>query len=309
MSHPLEPGAPRIAPARPDGLIVVDKPPGMTSHDVVARVRRLLGVKRVGHGGTLDPAATGVLLVGVGRATRLLTFLLELPKTYRATMRLGVTTTTLDGDGEVVLRRPCRAGGEDVARILASFEGRGQQVPPMVSAVKVGGEPLYRKARRGEVVERAARAIEIYCCRMESFAAGDEPEATFLVRCSKGTYVRAIAADAGEALGCGAHLIALRRLAIGPFELERAVDLEALAKLAATSEPIGLSLEEAAGFLPRRDVEDDGVRLVCTGRPLPASGIVGAYGVYGLSGKLLAVYEAAGDSDRPRCVLVSDANL
>nr|MBA2530286.1 tRNA pseudouridine(55) synthase TruB [Euzebyales bacterium] len=230
-----------LAGARPalEGVLVVDKPAGMTSHDVVAAVRRLAGARRrggpkVGHAGTLDPGATGVLVVCVGRSTRLVPYLQASVKTYDARLRLGVTTTTLDAAGEVLAERDASSIDEAaLCETLKGFVGTVAQTPPMVSAVKVAGERLYAKARRGEDVERRARTVTIHDIVLADFVPGPRAEAAFLVTCSAGTYVRTLAADVGERLGVGAHLVALRRLGSGRFSLEDATDLDKLADLAA----------------------------------------------------------------------------
>jgi len=208
-----------------DGILNINKPYGITSHDVVDRVRRLSGQRQVGHAGTLDPLATGVLLVCLGIATRLAEFLMDSPKLYRAHLRLGVTTDTYDAEGTVVAERPVEVGREDVERALDRFRGPILQVPPMFSALKKGGRPLYRLARRGEIVERAPRPVEIYRLDLVEWS---PPDLTLEVLCSPGTYIRSLAHDLGEALGCGAYLVGLVRLASGEFRLEDAVDLETL---------------------------------------------------------------------------------
>lgn len=211
-----------------DGFLVVDKPAGVTSHDVVSAVRRLAGQRKVGHTGTLDPFATGVLPVALGEGTKAITFLDESVKKYRAVMRLGGATDTQDCTGLII-----RTGDwhgitasaiEDAAR---SFLGRGKQVPPMYSAIKRDGVPLYKLARKGEEVPREPREIEVYSLVIERI---ELPEVTFAVNCSRGVYVRTLANDLGERLGCGAHLVGLRRIASGPFSLDQAVSLEKLAR-------------------------------------------------------------------------------
>jgi tRNA pseudouridine55 synthase len=199
-----------------DGLAVVDKPGGCTSHDVVGRCRRIFGQKKVGHGGTLDPDATGILLVGLGRATRLLRFLAPLPKSYVAEVVLGVATSTLDDAGEVVATYDMAGVGlEDVRRAAAGLVGDIEQVPPMVSAVSVGGRRLHELARAGIEVERAARPVTVHRFQVGE---GSEPGVFRIeVDCSSGTYVRTLAADLGTALGGGAHLRRLRRTAVGSF--------------------------------------------------------------------------------------------
>jgi tRNA pseudouridine55 synthase len=206
-----------------DGLVAVDKPAGCTSHDVVGRCRRIFGQRRVGHGGTLDPDATGVLLVGLGRATRLLRFLAPLPKSYEAEVVLGAATTTLDDSGDVVATYDMSGVGlEDVRAAAAGFVGEIEQIPPMVSAVSVGGRRLHELARAGIEVERAARPVTVH--RFD-VAAGSEPGAFRIeVDCSSGTYVRSLAADLGTALGGGAHLRRLRRTAVGPFTAPTPLD-------------------------------------------------------------------------------------
>ena len=209
------------------GFIVVDKPAGMTSHDVVARVRRLLKIKKVGHTGTLDPFATGVLPMAVGEATKAIPFLDEREKEYRAVIRLGVVTDTDDLDGTIIAECPVVGIGEaDIRTVLAGFIGTLAQIPPLYSALKRNGVPLYRLARRGEEVEREARQVTIHALTVDRI---DLPDVAITVRCSRGTYVRALARDVGERLGCGAHLTELRRTASGPFTLEQARTLEQLA--------------------------------------------------------------------------------
>jgi tRNA pseudouridine55 synthase len=208
-----------------DGVLVVAKPQGLTSHDVVNRVRRLAGQRRVGHAGTLDPLATGVLLVCLGQATRIAEYLAGSTKRYRAGLRLGVATDTQDATGQVIAERPVNVTRQQVERALATLRGPILQVPPMFSALKHRGEALYRLARRGEEVERPARAITIYSLALTEWA---PPDCEFVVHCSAGTYVRTLAHDLGERLGCGAHLTALVREASGQFALDEAVPLEQL---------------------------------------------------------------------------------
>jgi tRNA pseudouridine55 synthase len=203
-----------------DGLVVVDKPAGWTSHDVVGKLRRVYGQRKVGHAGTLDPDATGVLLVGLGRATRLLRFLQEQGKAYRGRVRFGVATTTLDAAGEIVEQRPMPVSAEEVAAAMPRFVGDIEQIPPMVSAVQIGGRRLHELARKGEEVERAPRPVHVDTFVLEAFEPGPYPEATVLVECGSGTYVRTLAADLGTALGGCAHLGSLRRLRVGSFTLD-----------------------------------------------------------------------------------------
>ena len=212
-----------------NGLLIVNKPAGMTSHDVVDAVRRLAQTRRVGHAGTLDPMATGVLVVVIGAATRLVQFIDGCDKTYRATLRLGATTTTYDADGDIVERRPVTVSQADVETALAGFRGFVTQVPPMYSAVKVQGQRLYKLARQGREVERKPRPVTIHCLEVLDWAL---PDVTVEVVCSAGTYIRSLAHDLGQALGCGAHLTALTRTVSGDFTLDKSYSLEKLRTLA-----------------------------------------------------------------------------
>lgn len=251
------------------GILNIDKPAGLTSHDVVARVRRLALGSRVGHAGTLDPMATGVLVVCIGRATRLIEYVADAAKRYRATIRFGVTTTTWDAEGEVEERRPIGGLALDaIEAALSRFVGAIEQVPPMYSALKRDGQPLYRLARRGITVEREARRVEVYAIEVEGW---ERPDLTVRVHCSKGTYVRALAHDLGEVLGVGAHLAALTRTAVGAFTLEDAVELE---RLLAERESGGwrehlLDPSVAVRGLPRAVVDDDAARRISHGQAVP----------------------------------------
>lgn len=205
------------------GVLLVDKPAGITSHDVVDRVRRKLRMKRVGHAGTLDPAATGLMIVLVGKATKLSQYLMGLDKVYEGIARFGVITDTQDAEGDVVEERPVPAfEPETLKAALESFEGDQYQTPPMYSAKKVNGVPLYKLARKGKEVEREARVIRVKSFEFDSYEA---PDLEFTVACTKGTYVRTLVHDLGEKLGCGAHLKELRRTEIGDFEIEDSVEL------------------------------------------------------------------------------------
>ena len=212
------------------GLVVVDKPAGLTSHDVVARVRRLAGTRKVGHAGTLDPMATGVLVLGVERATRLLGHLTLTEKAYDATIRLGAATTTDDAEGEVVSTAATTGVGEPSVRAaLASYLGEIEQVPSAVSAIKVDGKRAYRRVRDGETVELAPRSVTIHAIEVHAVRRSEVLDVDLSVRCSSGTYVRAIARDLGVVLGVGGHLTRLRRTAVGPFDLAAARTLDDLA--------------------------------------------------------------------------------
>jgi len=293
------------------GVVVVDKHAGPTSHDVVDRMRRLFQTRRVGHAGTLDPPATGVLLVGLGRATRLLQFLQPLPKTYRAVVTFGATTSTQDATGEVLERRPCRFGPDELAAAAAALVGEISQVPPMVSAVKVRGERLYVAARRGEEVERPARTVVVYGLGVSGFEAGapDGCEATLEIRCSSGTYVRTLAADLGETLGCGAHVKSLRRLSVGSLGEAEAVGLDRLEAMG-EAQRLGAVLPMASAMrdLDSRTVSGEELAAVSHGRPLDAEPGSGAEGervaLLDPSGRLVAVYRWHGRGLRPAAVLV-----
>jgi tRNA pseudouridine55 synthase len=210
--------------ATPDGVLLVDKAPGLTSHDVVALVRRKLQIKKVGHCGTLDPIATGLLLLTLGRGTKVQDLLMSEDKEYVGTLTLGVTTDTQDREGEVVEKRPVPSLDEEQVRAaFEKFRGDFYQMPPMVSAKKHGGVPLYKLARQGKVVEREPRLVHVYRYTINRIAV---PEIDFSVVCSKGFYVRTYAHDIGEALGCGAHLKCLRRMKSGRFIVEQAMTVE-----------------------------------------------------------------------------------
>lgn len=278
---------------------MVDKPAGMTSHDVVAVVRRSLGERRVGHAGTLDPDATGVLVLGVGRATRLLRFIESAEKEYEAEVVLGVETSSQDASGDVLSESDASAvTRDDVERAAAALTGEIEQIPPMVSAVKVGGERLYRKARRGEEVDRPARRITVHELRLQSFEPGPRGIARFLVRCSPGTYVRTLAHDLGRALGVGAHVAMLRRTRVGPFDDGGALPLDSVAP--GVLRPM---IDAVAGH-PRREVDAEDARSFAQGKSLPAFGTAGEYAVVGPAG-LVAVAEDRGDVSRP-LVVVAD---
>ena len=296
-----------------DGVLVIDKPPGMTSHDVVGAVRRAIrrpGVSRkhgpkVGHAGTLDPDATGVLVVCLGRSTRLVPYLQASRKTYDARLRLGATTSTLDAAGELLSDEDASAVDETaLCEALKFFVGDIEQIPPMVSAVKVGGERLYAKARRGEVVERAPRPVTIHDIVLEDFVPGPKAEASFLVTCSAGTYIRTLAADVGERLGVGAHLIALRRLGSGRFSLEQAVDLDKVAELAAADRlpEILIPPAEAVADYPVWAASPADATALSYGKPLAPTGHDGPVAVVDADGQLLAMVADQDGAARPLAV-------
>jgi len=282
-----------VSPAA-EGLVLVDKPSGMTSHDVVDVVRRTLGTRKVGHAGTLDPMATGLLILGAGRATRLLRYLGDLPKSYTGTARLGIETDTLDADGEVVRMSPVTSTREDVVSAASALVGESMQAPPAYSAVKVGGRKLYEAARKGEALEASPRAIRVDAFEVTAF---DGAGFGFAVTCSGGTYVRALVADVGRALGCGAHLTALRRTAIGPFRVEDARPPED-----ADPQPI----ERAVAHLPRLPLEPEEARAASHGRALGPAAIEGPYAVFDPDGTLIGIYRDEGAMARPEVILASD---
>lgn len=275
----------------PNGVLVVDKPAGMTSHDVVDRVRKVFGTKKVGHAGTLDPDATGILVLGLGNATRLLSFAQAGTKRYVAVASFGTTTTTQDASGDVVETRPVDLDRATLEDALGAFRGDIEQVPPMVSAVKVGGERLYRKARRGEEVERPARAVTIAALDLVDFEQ-DQHTATLDVTCSPGTYIRTLVHDIGQAVGCGAHLKTLRRTAASGFAESDAIPLDEI------SERDVRPTLEIVRELPHVPADDDAMRLVADGRPLPArEGLQEDQEAAVVAGdRLLAIYKRRGDS-------------
>ncbi|WP_189211896.1 tRNA pseudouridine(55) synthase TruB [Actinokineospora fastidiosa] len=278
-------------PVVPPGLVVVDKAPGMTSHDVVARVRRILGTRKVGHAGTLDPMATGVLVLGIERATKLLGHLALDRKVYLATIRLGTATTTDDAEGEhlsepdpAVLAAVTDAA---IAAGVAALTGPIEQVPSSVSAVKIDGKRAYARVRAGEDVVIPARPVTVYRFDILGTRRDDKAiDLDVMVECSSGTYVRALARDLGIALGTGGHLAELRRTRVGPFDLRVARTLEAL------QDAPGLSLDldaAVATAFPRRDLDRVESAALSHGKRLPAAGITGTYGMFDPTGKALAL--------------------
>lgn len=278
-------GRRRSDPPDVAGMVLVDKPQGLTSHDVVGRARRALGVGRVGHSGTLDPMATGLLVLGVGWATRLMRFTDAAAKTYDAEVTLGVETDTWDADGEVVATAPATVTPESVREVLAAFVGDIEQVPPMYAAIKVGGEKLYDKARRGEEIEREPRAVTVHSIDVTG---AESDRVRFTVVCSAGTYVRAIAHDLGVALGCGAHLSGLRRTAIGPHEVAAAAGLE---ELDSGGRDLIRPPLELVAHLDRVEVGPDDAVRVSRGQRIEGVGGGLVAIVAGDGGALLAVYD------------------
>jgi tRNA pseudouridine55 synthase len=279
-------------------VVLVAKPAGPTSHDVVDNVRRALGVQRVGHLGTLDPFAEGLLVLVVGRATRLATFAAGWPKAYDGVIRLGVTTDTDDATGRVLSTSPVAAAAEAVARVFASFRGGYDQRPPAYSAVKIAGERAYRRARRGETVAPAPRRVEIRSLELTAYAA---PDARFAAVVGGGTYLRSLARDVGEALGCGAHLATLRRTAVGVLQLADAVAPDAVTP-ADVRDPAVL-----VDGLERRQVSAEDRDAVVHGRPIPdvrdpSPETRDPVAVFHET-ELVAVAERVGESLRPRVVV------
>ncbi len=280
------------------GFLNIDKPAGMTSHDVVARVRRIAAQKRVGHGGTLDPAATGVLPIALGEATRLLPYVVDGAKRYEAHIRLGVTTTTDDAEGEVVSERPVPALDEDdINRVLAQFVGSIQQVPPMYSAIQVDGQRLYDLARRGVELQLDARTVEIERIELVGWS---PPMLDLDVVCGKGTYIRAVARDIGAQLGCGAHLAMLRRTMVGSLLIADAVPLATLLDDPTLLAHNLMTPESAVEHLPRVDVDERTAQRVRNGLPLnlpPHDAEV--MRVHGVDGALLALVQYDSNAWRP----------
>jgi tRNA pseudouridine55 synthase len=283
-----------------DGLVIVDKPAGWTSHDVVGRMRRLAHTRRVGHAGTLDPMATGVLVVGVNRATRLLHHLVLTDKEYTATIRLGQGTVTDDAEGDIVSARSAADLDEAAVRAsAAALTGDIHQVPSAVSAIKVDGQRAYKLVREGAAVELAARPVtvsrfEVTACRRPH---AELLDADVQVECSSGTYVRALARDVGAALGVGGHLTALRRTRVGPFTIEQARSLEELAGL---PDPVTLPLLDAVrATMPIREVDGDQARALSYGQALEPAGIAGTYGAVTPDGTVAALLLEDGERARP----------
>lgn len=293
-----------------EGILNVLKPPGMTSHDVVAHLRRVTGERKAGHTGTLDPGAAGVLVVLLGRATRIAEYLAEDDKVYRVEMRLGVATDTGDAYGQVVARSPVNVTREALERAAGAFVGTIRQVPPMASAVRVGGERLYRRFRRGETGIAPVREVTVHAIRVVDHA---DDRALLEVTCSRGTYVRALVADIGHSLGCGAHVSFLVRTRIGRYRLADSRTLEELhaardeGTLAAMAQPIDAALD----IYPAVDLDPPAQAALMHGRPVPvwrleadrpvAPGSI--VRVRDRTGRLLAVGRVEGGLLRPRKVL------
>ncbi|MEU7138487.1 tRNA pseudouridine(55) synthase TruB [Nocardia sp. NPDC046473] len=282
------------------GLLIVDKDSGMTSHDVVAKCRKLLHTKKVGHAGTLDPMATGVLVLGVERATKLLGLLTLTTKAYTATIRLGQATTTDDAEGEVLSTIPAsQLADAEIAAHTAKLTGDIEQVPATVSAIKVNGERAYARHRAGEEVQLAARPVTV--SRFDILARRDVTDGAFvdldvIVECTSGTYVRALARDLGSALGVGGHLTALRRTRVGPFTLEHARTLAELATAAESDAPmLSLDMDEAVRTaFPHREIDEAQTNDLRNGRWLDPIGLPGVYAAIDQEGRAIALLQESG---------------
>ena len=269
------------------GVLLLDKPAGITSTRALATAKRLLGAPKAGHAGTLDPFATGLLPIVFGEAAKFARFLVDGNKTYEATLRLGEETASGDPECPVVRRSPVTASGDDVDKVLSTFLGEQQQVPPMHSAVHVAGKRLYEYARAGEEVERAPRAIWISAIAARGRAGND---LAIRVTCSKGTYVRTLAQDIGARLRCGAHLVALRRTAVAHLGVDKAITLEGLEELGAGARKVLLPPATLVAGLPRFDASQPEASGFCHGRPIPTAGAVAAeVAVYAPDGRFLGV--------------------
>jgi tRNA pseudouridine55 synthase len=289
-----------------EGFLLIDKAGGWTSHDVVAKCRGILGERRVGHAGTLDPMATGLLVLGVGRATRLIRYVQEGIKTYVAMVAFGIATDTLDADGAILSREPMSFDRDELDAVATRFVGSISQIPPMVSAVRVGGRRLYELAREGIEVERAPRPVEIHSIEVLEFAPGPYPEIKILVTCGSGTYIRTLADDLARALGGRAHLTALRRTAIGKRSVDDATTVE---DLDLHEDPVAELLPMAAGLddLGEVVIDEATVPGVSNGVVFAAAALgitePGSYRVVDEGGRLLAVYVSDGRRAKPEVVL------
>lgn len=289
------------------GLVIVDKPPGMTSHDVVGRCRRIFATRRVGHAGTLDPMATGVLVIGIERATKILGLVTEASKSYTATIRLGQSTSTEDAEGEITQQVSAQdVTDEAIEAAIAGLRGDIAQVPSAVSAIKVDGQRAYRLAREGHAVELAARPVRIDRFDMLAVRRHDQlVDVEVEVDCSSGTYIRALARDVGAALGVGGHLTALRRTRVGRFDVAQARSLEELAERPGVS----LTLDEACLLLfAHRELTGDESDSVANGRSLNPAGIDGVYAAHTADGRVMALLRDEGSKTKS-VVVIRPANL
>jgi tRNA pseudouridine55 synthase len=281
-------------PARDlDGVLLLDKPPGISSNAALQTARRLFDARRAGHTGTLDPMASGLLVLCFGEATKFSSALLEADKAYQAQVKLGVRTSTGDAEGETLERREVRTGREEVETALARFRGAIEQVPPMHSALKHQGRPLYAYARKGETIGRAARRVVIRELVLDGLR---EDELDLRVLCSKGTYIRTLAEDLGEALGCGGHLTALRRTGVGPFRIEDALSLEGLGETPERKrDAYLLPVEALLASWPRVELDADVAARFRHGQRVPIEAGQGPVAVFAAGGDLLGIGEVDGE--------------
>lgn len=289
------------------GLVIIDKPAGMTSHDVVGRCRRIFATRRVGHAGTLDPMATGVLVIGVERATKILGLVTETSKSYAATVRLGQSTSTEDAEGDITQQVSAQGvTDEAIEAAIAGLRGDIAQVPSAVSAIKVDGQRAYRLAREGHSVKLAARPVRIDRFEVLDVHRHDDlVDVDVVVDCSSGTYIRALARDIGTTLGVGGHLTALRRTAVGRFGIAQARTLDELADQPGLS----LTLDEACRQLfAHRELADDEADAVANGRALKPAGIDGIYAAHTDDGRVIALLRDEGERTRS-VVVIRPANL
>lgn len=297
------------------GFLLIDKPTGSTAHDVVDRIRRSVGAK-VGHAGTLDPMATGLLVLGLGGATRLLRFVQIADKEYVATALFGVATDSLDADGAILSREPLPVTSAEVEAAMERFRGNIMQIPPMVSALRVGGRRLYELAREGKIVEREARSVTIRQLELVDLAPSNYPEVTFRTVCTTGTYIRTLADDLAQALGGHAHLTALRRMRIGSLDISQAVTVEEAVRIIEASEldHILVSPSDALSDIPKITVDDTMAAAVRHGRDLPDLLVPDAIAegsdegaspvrITDREGKLIAIYRHDRSTLRPQVVL------
>lgn len=294
-----------MSPRSPvNGVLLLDKPRGLTSQQAVSRAKRLLGAAKAGHTGTLDPMADGLLPIGLGEATKYTRFLLDADKIYRASLRLGGTTSTGDAEGAMLLQRPVTVDAAAIAAVLPRFLGEQQQIPPMHSALKVEGRPLYSYARAGVTLERQARTIAIKSIQPIDFK---EEILTIRVSCSKGTYIRVLAEDIGEALGCGAHLVALTREASGGYELSQAVNLQALEAMPAADRLQCLLPSDAfAVALQSCTLDSADCRRIGQGQLARITPEPGFYRLYEANGRFLGVGEATAEGVRAVRLMAAD---
>ena len=291
----------KAKPATDDGLLCIDKPAGLTSHDVVRNIRSISSIRRVGHTGTLDPLATGLLIICLGPATRLAEYIVALPKSYDAIILLVQETDTYDAEGEIVAEAPVSVTKIDLDQILAQFLGQIEQIPPIYSAIKQDGQPLYKRARQGLTVTRKARLVTIHEIELLSW---ESPILQLRVACSSGTYIRSLAHDLGQQLDCGGHIRTLRRNSIGPFDVDDAVSLGEVSK--ANWREFLQPTDMAVAHLPRLDLSaSESIKLnqgqqLARRRGQPENGIVR---VYGSDGRFIGIAIAQGEQWQPRKIL------